>query len=35
MVSMAAQGLVRIAEEQRRHEVPRGLISRLTFERLR
>ena len=32
---MAAQGLVRIVEEQRRHEGTRGLISRLTFERLR
>jgi hypothetical protein len=33
--AMASQGLVRIVEEQRRHGGSAGLISRLTFERLR
>jgi hypothetical protein len=33
--AMASRGLVRIVEERRRHDGPGGLISRLTFERLR
>ena len=32
---MASQGLVKIVEERRLHEGLGGLISRLTFERLR
>lgn len=32
---MASQGLVKIVEERRYDEGPGGLISRLTFERLR
>lgn len=32
---MASQGLVKIVEERRLDEAPEGLISRLTFERLR
>ena len=32
---MASEGLVKIVEERRRDEGPEGLISRLTFERLR
>jgi hypothetical protein len=33
--AMASRGLVKIVQEQRRHEGPERLISRLTFERLR
>jgi hypothetical protein len=33
--SMASRGLVKIVEEQRRGSEPEGLISRLTFKRLR
>ena len=33
--ALAAQGLVKIVEEQRFSSDPTGLISRLTFERLR
>jgi len=33
--AMAAQGLVKIVEEQRHDVGPEGLISRLTFKRLR
>ena len=32
---MASQGLVKIVEERWRDQGPEGLISRLTFERLR
>ena len=33
--AMASEGLVKIVEERRHHEGSAGLISRLTFERLR
>ena len=33
--AMAAQGLVKIVDEQRNGDEPDGLINRLTFERLR
>ena len=33
--AMASRGLIRIVEEQRRHDGPGELISHLTFERLR
>ena len=33
--AMASLGLVKIVEERRHDEGPEGLISRLTFERLR
>jgi len=33
--AMASEGLVKIVEERRHHEGLGGLISRLTFERLR
>ena len=33
--AMAAQGLVKIVDERRNGDEPDGLISRLTFERLR